>query len=64
MHTKGMPAGGGYAPYYLVGLGRFLHTARFHPAVCEQCGLVRFFAEEDARQNLRKSDQWQKCSST
>lgn len=53
-------AGGGHAPNYLAGLGRFLRTARFQLVVCEDCGLTRFFASMEARANLAESPRWTK----
>lgn len=53
-------SGGGYAPNYLRGLGRFLHIAKLYSAVCESCGLTRFFAEAEARKRLRDSHLWRK----
>jgi predicted nucleic-acid-binding Zn-ribbon protein len=51
-------AGGGHAPNYLAGLGKFLSSAKFVLVVCRDCGLVRFFAEPEARRKLRESDKW------
>jgi predicted nucleic-acid-binding Zn-ribbon protein len=51
-------AGGGHAPNYLPGLGRFLRTARFTLVVCRDCGLTRFFAEPEARAKLKESGKW------
>ena len=53
-------AGGGYAANYLPGLGRFMRCARLYPAICEDCGLVRFFTDENARSKLRQSRKWEK----
>ena len=62
MHELGI-TGGGYAANYLPDLGGFLRYANFHPAVCESCGLTRFFAEESARKKLKESNKWVKCVS-
>lgn len=51
-------SGGGYAPDYLPGLGKFLVSARFTLVLCSECGLTRFFASEAARDNLRQSWKW------
>jgi predicted nucleic-acid-binding Zn-ribbon protein len=51
-------SGGGYAPDYLKGLGRFLSTARFVIVVCRDCGLTRFFAQPEARAKLKESGKW------
>jgi predicted nucleic-acid-binding Zn-ribbon protein len=46
--------------YLLEGLGSFLHHAEFDVVVCAACGLTRFFAEPDARQNLRSNKRWKR----
>ncbi len=51
-------SGGGYAPNFLPGLGRFLATARFILVLCSECGLTRFFASDEARANLGKTWKW------
>lgn len=51
-------AGGGHAPNYLPGLGKFLFTARFRLVVCRDCGLTRFFAQPEARAKLKESGKW------
>ena len=51
-------AGGGHAPNYLPGLGRFLSRARFSLVVCRDCGLTRFFASAEARAKLKESRRW------
>ena len=45
-------SGGGHAPNYLPGLGRFIGTAKFDIVVCADCGLTRFFASRHARGRL------------
>ncbi len=52
-------SGGGHAPNYLPGLGRFLVSARFSLVVCRDCGLTRFFASPQARAKLGESRKWQ-----
>ncbi len=56
--SKKISSGGGYAPNYLPGLGAFLSTARFHVVVCRDCGLSRFFADQEAIAKLGESDKW------
>lgn len=56
--SKKISSGGGHAPNYLPGLGRFLSTAGFHVVVCRDCGLSRFFAHEEATAKLGESDKW------
>jgi predicted nucleic-acid-binding Zn-ribbon protein len=51
-------SGGGHAPNYLPGLGRFLFSARFVLVVCRDCGLTRFFAQPEARTKLKESEKW------
>jgi hypothetical protein len=51
-------AGGGHAPNYLPGLGRFFSSAKFVLVVCRDCGLTRFYAQPDARAELRESKKW------
>jgi hypothetical protein len=51
-------AGGGHAPNYLVGLGKWYRAARFDIVICRDCGLTRFFAEEEALEKLQDSKNW------
>jgi predicted nucleic-acid-binding Zn-ribbon protein len=51
-------AGGGHAPNYLPGLGRFLSSAKFVLVVCRDCGLTRFFAQPEARARLKDTGKW------
>jgi hypothetical protein len=53
-------AGGGYAPNYLPGLGRFWRAEKFNVVVCEDCGLTRFFASTDACARLASSTKWKR----
>jgi hypothetical protein len=59
-NKKGI-SGGGYAANYLPGLGGFLTFAKLYPAICEDCGLTRFFVDEGARSKLLSSPQWERC---
>jgi predicted nucleic-acid-binding Zn-ribbon protein len=52
--------GGGQAPNYLPGLGRFLAPAKFVLVVCRDCGLTQFFVEKEARKKLGESKKWQR----
>ena len=52
--------GGGYAANYLPKLGGFFRCAKLYPAICEDCGLVRFFTDEDARSKLANSPKWER----
>lgn len=50
--------GGG--PNLLPGLGsNWLFNAQFLPVVCKNCGLVRFYASEEAREKLESSGHWE-----
>jgi predicted nucleic-acid-binding Zn-ribbon protein len=51
-------SGGGHAPDYLPGLGKFVFSARFVVVVCRDCGLTRFFAQPEARAKLKDSKKW------
>jgi len=53
-------AGGGYAPNYLPGLGRWLSSGRFDIVVCRDCGLTRFFAQREATAKLGESGRWER----
>jgi len=55
-------SGGGHAPNYLPGLGRFVISARFVVVVCRDCGLTRFFASPEARAKLKESRKWKTVS--
>jgi hypothetical protein len=37
-----------------------MHFARFDAVVCAGCGLTRFFAEPEARQNARSNPNWER----
>jgi len=56
--SKPISSGGGYAPNYLPGLGKFIVSARFILVLCSECGLTRFFASEEARRGLRETAKW------
>ena len=47
-------------PNYLPGLGGFLYFAKLYPTICQDCGLVRFFTDEDAVSKLDTSKQWER----
>jgi hypothetical protein len=51
-------SGGGHAPNYLPGLGKFIFSAKFVLVVCRDCGLTRFFAQPEARARLKESGKW------
>jgi DNA-directed RNA polymerase subunit RPC12/RpoP len=54
------PSGGGHAPNFLPGLGKWYRAARFDIVVCRDCGLSRFFANEEDRSHLDNSSKWER----
>jgi predicted nucleic-acid-binding Zn-ribbon protein len=60
LYKRRLKSGGGDGPYLLAGLGGFLHFAEFEVVVCADCGLTRFFAEPEARQNVRSNTDWKR----
>jgi predicted nucleic-acid-binding Zn-ribbon protein len=54
----GTSSGGGHAPDFLPGLGKFVFSARFVLVVCRDCGLTRFFAQPEARAKLKDAKKW------
>ncbi len=56
---KPVSAGGGHAPDYLPGLGKFLTAANYDVVLCSDCGLTRYFASREALEKLRDSKKWQ-----
>jgi hypothetical protein len=58
LYTRRLSSGGSDGPYFLKGLGSFLHMAAFDVVVCAGCGLTRLFAESAARQNVKSNDHW------
>lgn len=50
----------GEATDYLPALGNFTRgkRARLYPAICEDCGLTRFFTDKKTRSKLQQSDEW------
>ena len=59
IYKKGVSAGG-FAADYLPGLGGFMYHASLYPAICADCGHVRFFIDEDAKSKLESSPEWEK----
>jgi predicted nucleic-acid-binding Zn-ribbon protein len=58
--SEQVSSGTGYAPNYLPGLGGFLHYAQFVLVACADCGLTRFFADQEAAGKIPQSDRWKK----
>lgn len=60
MRTEGV-SGSGYGNY-LPGLGGFGYYAKLYPTICQDCGLVRFFTDEDAVSKLEGSKHWERLA--
>jgi DNA-directed RNA polymerase subunit RPC12/RpoP len=57
---KPVSAGGGEGPNVLPGLGTFWSAAKVDVVVCQDCGLMRYFAPREALEKLQKSPKWQR----
>jgi predicted nucleic-acid-binding Zn-ribbon protein len=57
---KPVASGGGHAPNYLPGLGHWFRSGRFDIIVCRDCGLTRFFVDEEDRDDLDDSNKWER----
>ncbi len=60
LHTTETGAKGGYGPNLLPGLGRFLSGARMNVVLCEDCGLLRLYADRSVLQKLQSSPKWRR----
>jgi hypothetical protein len=60
VNTEGIP-GNVYANY-LLGLGGTLYFAKLYPTICQDCGLVRFFTNDDAISKLNAAKQWKRLA--
>ena len=60
LYTRRLSAGTGEGPYFLQGLGRFMHYAEFDVIVCAGCGLTCLFAESEACENVKSSENWKR----
>jgi len=56
--ARDVDSGGSGGPDFLPGLGRFILSAKFTLVVCRDCGLVRLFAQPEARAKLKDSKKW------
>jgi predicted nucleic-acid-binding Zn-ribbon protein len=56
--SENVSAGGGHAPDYLPGLGRFWSAEKLNVVLCKDCGLLRFFARESATAKVDTSTKW------
>ena len=57
---KPVHSGGGHAPSFLPGLGKWYQAAAFELVLCADCGLTRFYAAREAREKLRASAKWRR----
>ena len=55
-------SGGGHAPNYLPGLETHwrLVSARLYVVVCVDCGLVRFFTDDEVTSRIPESKHWRR----
>jgi hypothetical protein len=53
-------AGGGKGPTFLPGLGGFFGMERLRVVVCQDCGLIRFFARREATEKLSSAKKWER----
>ncbi len=45
---------------YLPGLGTMFSAAYVKPVLCAECGLTRYFAQDDARERVKTNGGWEK----
>jgi predicted nucleic-acid-binding Zn-ribbon protein len=63
LYETRVSAGGGYAPNYLHGLESSIwKAAKFRLVLCQDCGLTRWFAPEEARPKASESKKWTRVS--
>ena len=60
LYIRRLSAGGSDGPYFLKGLGHFLHFAEFDVLICAGCGLTYLFTEPEACQNVKSSNDWKR----
>jgi predicted nucleic-acid-binding Zn-ribbon protein len=53
LYSQRLSSAGAQGPYFLAGLGSFMHYAQFDVVICASCGLTQFFAEPEARGKLK-----------
>lgn len=58
LYQTTIPSGGGHGPLLLPQLGGFFRFANFDVLVCGDCGLTRFFADDQARAKLPRASRW------
>jgi predicted nucleic-acid-binding Zn-ribbon protein len=57
---KAVASGGGHAPNFLPGVGTWFRAGRFDIIVCRDCGLTRFFVQQEDRDDLDDSNKWER----
>jgi hypothetical protein len=55
---KDVGSGGSHGPDFLPGLGRFVSSAKLVVVVCRDCGLIRLYAQPEARAKLKDAKKW------
>jgi predicted nucleic-acid-binding Zn-ribbon protein len=58
LYTTKVSAGGGYAPNYLPQLGSPWSAPKFDVVLCQDCGLTRVYAPEEARRKVSAAKKW------
>ncbi len=57
---SGINARGGYGPDLLPGAGSLFSSAKMRSVVCHDCGLVRFYASDEALARITPANGWRK----
>ena len=61
LYTQGdISVRGGYGPDLLPGAGSLFRSAKVKAVVCADCGLIRYFASQDALRKMAGSDKWKR----
>lgn len=56
----GIAAKGGYGPDLLPGTSGIFTSAKMKAVVCKDCGLVRFYASQEALARITSDRDWQR----
>lgn len=64
LYSTEVSSGGGHAPNYLPRLAPWWSSAKFDVVVCRDCGLTRFFADEEATGKLARAKSWTRVRAT
>ena len=51
---------GGYGPDLLPDAGSLFSSPKVKAVVCTDCGLIRYFASQDALRKIAASDKWKR----